>query len=200
MTDYHPLIARAVDGLAKNTGDARRALYERARSALVAQLRGVQPALSESDITKERLALEEAIRKVEAEAARKAITEPKGSARTEPRFEMRSPPASSRPAEPSLSLPRVDVSELTAKSRSPRRGAGSCKRARRRSTSPGLRSFRKVGRRGRRSWRRDREGGANGTRHPRFLRALFTVASAADRRRTLRCLPPEQRMEPQLRG
>ena len=95
MTDYHPLIARAVDGLAKNTGDARRALYERARSALVAQLRGVEPALSESDITKERLALEEAIRKVEAEAARKAITEPKGSARTEPRFEMRSPAAPS---------------------------------------------------------------------------------------------------------
>jgi hypothetical protein len=109
MTDYHPLIARAVDGLAKNTGDARRALYERARSALVAQLRGVEPALSESDITKERLALEEAIRKVEAEAARKAITEPKGAARTEPRFEMRSPASSSRPAEASLSLPRMDV-------------------------------------------------------------------------------------------
>ena len=79
MTDYHPLIARAVDGLTKNTGDARRALYERARSALVAQLRGVDPALSESDITKERLALEEAIRKVEAEAARKALAEPKSS-------------------------------------------------------------------------------------------------------------------------
>ena len=47
MTDYLPLIARAVDGLAKNTGDARRALYERARVALVAQLRGVEPALSE---------------------------------------------------------------------------------------------------------------------------------------------------------
>jgi hypothetical protein len=109
MTDYHPLIARAVDGLAKNTGDARRALYERARSALVAQLRGVEPALSESDITKERLALEEAIRKVEAEAARKAITEPKGTTRTEPRFEMRTPSPSSRPAESSLSLPRVDL-------------------------------------------------------------------------------------------
>ena len=40
MTDYHPLIARAVEGLAKSTGEARRALYERARSALVAQLRG----------------------------------------------------------------------------------------------------------------------------------------------------------------
>src|SRR5215470_2734771 len=72
MADYHPLIARAVAGLERNTGDARRALYERARSALVAQLRGVQPALSESDVTRERLALEEAIRKVEAESARKS--------------------------------------------------------------------------------------------------------------------------------
>ena len=34
MADYYPLIARAVAGLDKNTGDARRALYERARAAL----------------------------------------------------------------------------------------------------------------------------------------------------------------------
>jgi hypothetical protein len=72
MADYHPLIARAVAGLDKNTGENRRALYERARTALVAQLRGVQPALEESEITRERLALEEAIRKVEAESARHA--------------------------------------------------------------------------------------------------------------------------------
>lgn len=71
MTDYYPLIARAVTGLDKATGEARRALYERARTALVMQLRGVQPALSEAAITRERLALEEAIRKVEAEAARR---------------------------------------------------------------------------------------------------------------------------------
>ena len=72
MADYHPLIARAVAGLEKNTGENRRTLYERARQALVAQLRGVVPALDESEITRERLALEEAIRKVEAEAARQA--------------------------------------------------------------------------------------------------------------------------------
>ena len=81
MTDYHPLIVRAVEGLDKSTGEARRALYERARTALVTQLRSVEPALSESEITKERLALEEAIRKVEAEAARKSRTEPRGDAR-----------------------------------------------------------------------------------------------------------------------
>src|SRR5947209_14896181 len=72
MADYYPLINKAVAGLEKSTGEARRALYNRARTALVTQLRGVQPALSESDITRERLALEEAIRKVEAEAARKS--------------------------------------------------------------------------------------------------------------------------------
>src|SRR4051812_28819023 len=77
MADYHPLILRAVEGLDKNTGENRRALYERARIALVSQLRGVQPALDESEITRERLALEEAIRKVEAECARRVREEPR---------------------------------------------------------------------------------------------------------------------------
>src|SRR5262249_12900661 len=49
------------------------AIYERARQALLAQLRGVTPALEESDITRERLALEESIRKVEAESARQFV-------------------------------------------------------------------------------------------------------------------------------
>src|SRR5271170_3945425 len=77
MADYHPLIARAVDGLGTSTGEARRALYERARAALVAQLRAIEPPLSEADITRERLALEDAIRKVEAETVRKARTDPR---------------------------------------------------------------------------------------------------------------------------
>jgi hypothetical protein len=96
MTDYQPLIARAIEGLGKSTGEARRALYERARSALVTQLRSVEPALSESEITRERLSLEEAIRKVEADAARRSRME----ARTEPRFEPRplKPPSRQAPA------------------------------------------------------------------------------------------------------
>ena len=76
MADYHPLVARAVAGLDKSTGENRRALYERARAALVAQLRSVEPALDESDITRERLALEDAIRKVEAEAVKRQRVEP----------------------------------------------------------------------------------------------------------------------------
>src|SRR5499427_327532 len=107
MADYHPLIARAVAGLERNTGDARRALYERARTALVAQLRGVTPALSESDVTRERLALEEAIRKVEAESARQTLAEPaapqkEASRRVRapemPRWDSPSGPASERPS------------------------------------------------------------------------------------------------------
>jgi hypothetical protein len=71
MADYYQLIGRAVSGLDKNTGENRRALYDRARAALVSQLRSVQPPLEETDITRERLALEESIRKVEAEAAKR---------------------------------------------------------------------------------------------------------------------------------
>lgn len=73
MADYYPLIARAIAGLDPTApGESRRALYERARSALIAQLRSVQPPLSESEITRERLSLEEAVRKVESEAAQRA--------------------------------------------------------------------------------------------------------------------------------
>jgi hypothetical protein len=94
MADYHPLISRAVEGLGASTGEARRALYERARAALVAQLRAIEPPLSEADITRERLALEDAIRKVEAESARKARTDPR------PAAPPRAPPISTRPQFP----------------------------------------------------------------------------------------------------
>jgi len=104
MADYYPLIAKAVSGLEKSTGEARRALYDRARTALLAQLRGVEPALSEPDITRERLALEEAIRKVEAEAARRSRSDPppgrpeaRQELRQEPRQELR---PEGRPAGP----------------------------------------------------------------------------------------------------
>ena len=73
--NYYQLIARTVKGLDKSSAQARNTVYQRARKALVAQLRFNQPALSNADIAKERLVLEEAIRKVEAEAARNSRTE-----------------------------------------------------------------------------------------------------------------------------
>jgi hypothetical protein len=112
MADYYPLIARAVAGLEKNTGEGRRVLYERARTALVTQLRGVVPALSESDITRERLALEESIRKVEAEAARQSreVPRPELLRRDSPR---REEPVRSMPAKRDLNQPPPAPSRLT---------------------------------------------------------------------------------------
>jgi hypothetical protein len=75
MADYYPLVAKAISTLDPNApGESRRALYARARAALIAQLRGVDPPLSESEIARERLNLEEAVRKVEGEAAQRART------------------------------------------------------------------------------------------------------------------------------
>ena len=105
MADYYPLIARAIAGLDPNApGEARRALYARARTALIQQLRGVQPPLSESEITRERLSLEEAVRKVESEAAQRAreASRPGGGARTSDplrRANPRPPEAGARPPE-----------------------------------------------------------------------------------------------------
>src|SRR6059058_1120682 len=99
MADYYPLIARAIAALDPNApGESRRALYERARTALIAQLRTVQPPLSESEITRERLSLEEAVRKVESEAAQRAreISRASGAPRGGDAFRR----ANARPAEP----------------------------------------------------------------------------------------------------
>src|SRR2546423_10898613 len=103
MADYYPLVAKAVAGLEKNTGEGRRMLYERARSALVAQLRGMNdPPLTEAEITRERLALEEAIRKVEAEAARRGRDAPRAEpAAAKP--DTRADASQSAPAKPAAS-------------------------------------------------------------------------------------------------
>jgi hypothetical protein len=102
MADYYPLIARAIAGLDPNApGESRRALYERARAALIQQLRSVQPPLSESEITRERLSLEEAVRKVESEAAQRAreAGRPGGGSRSGDAFRRATATATARPTE-----------------------------------------------------------------------------------------------------
>lgn len=75
MADYSSVLARAVQG--KKTADDRCAVYDRARSALVNQLRSIDPPLPESDITRQRMALEDAIARVEADIeARASATTP----------------------------------------------------------------------------------------------------------------------------
>src|SRR5260370_2619266 len=102
MTDYYPLIARAVAGLAKSTGESRRTLYERARTALLAQLRNLDPPLAENEITRERLLLEEAIRKVEADAARQQRAD---LPRPNPTVKDRLPEPAAREAKPRATQP-----------------------------------------------------------------------------------------------
>ncbi len=80
MRDYYPLVTRIVAGLESNTGESRRVLYGRARAALCEQLRGVSPPLTDSEITRERLSLEAAIRRFEAEAIRRPRNAPMDAA------------------------------------------------------------------------------------------------------------------------
>src|SRR6476469_4580273 len=69
MADYKELLRRAVEALPENNGAARRAVYEKARAALVGQLRAINPPLAARDITTHRLQLEDCIRQVEQEAS-----------------------------------------------------------------------------------------------------------------------------------
>ena len=121
MADYYPLIAKAVVG--QSSGEARRVLYDRARAALVAQLRGVDPPLAEADITRERLALEEAIRKCEADVARR----PRGDQSAPPPPRPDAPPGRVPPprgSEPGVpGEPPMPAMPAEAPPERPRRGA-----------------------------------------------------------------------------
>lgn len=78
MADYYPLIARAIDGLADKSPVVRRAVYDRARKALVTQLQNLDPPASNADIERETAALNLAINSVEARyilPAQQAATE-----------------------------------------------------------------------------------------------------------------------------
>ena len=63
------------DPVPRTPDEARRTLYENARAGLIEQLRSADPPLSEVQITRVRLALEDAIRKVDP--VRKAGAEPR---------------------------------------------------------------------------------------------------------------------------
>jgi len=76
MADYYSLISNAIAALDEKSGEGRSAFYDRARTILADRLRKADPPLSESIIEQERLALEDAISKVEADTTRGAETSP----------------------------------------------------------------------------------------------------------------------------
>jgi hypothetical protein len=68
LTDYYPVILRAVAALETNTFEARRAIYSRARAAQLDKRPFVK-----KDFDRERLILEDAISRVEIETTTKRI-------------------------------------------------------------------------------------------------------------------------------
>ncbi len=70
MADYQSLLTRAVANLqSASAAAARQAIYDRARVALVTQLRSLRPPLPDSDIEREERALDRAIAQVEEQLA-----------------------------------------------------------------------------------------------------------------------------------
>lgn len=69
MAEYYAVLSKAVGGLESNSPDARRAVYDKARNALIGQLKAIDPPLPTAEISRQRLELEEAIRRVERETS-----------------------------------------------------------------------------------------------------------------------------------
>jgi hypothetical protein len=94
MADYYTLLAKAVASFPKDGPAApRKAIYDRARSALLRQLHALGPALSAADIAREEASLETAITRVEAQ-----FTPAPAPARTP--LSPRTPPAARAPLAP----------------------------------------------------------------------------------------------------
>ncbi|HSI42007.1 MAG TPA: hypothetical protein VLA00_15805, partial [Xanthobacteraceae bacterium] len=103
MADYFPLLARAVSALPDKSGESRRLVYERARKALLAQLRSANPPLSDDEINRESRALDEAVRRLEAELGADAPPDAAPPPSAPPS------PAAPSPAAPPLPAPAPPV-------------------------------------------------------------------------------------------
>lgn len=100
MADYYPVLKRAISSLPSGSGEARRAVYEKARVALLRQLSSYNPPLSPSDIADQRVALEDCIRRVEAEVAGATADTGGQGQPPAPKAEPPAPAAPALPAEP----------------------------------------------------------------------------------------------------
>ncbi len=92
MADYYPLLERAVSSLAASTPQNRTALYDRARNALLTQMRNVSPPAAQEDIDREVEALEAAVAKLEAKLESEPAPEPVLEAKDEPQPETQQEP------------------------------------------------------------------------------------------------------------
>ena len=116
MAEYYPLLAKAVSPLDPDAQDARRSIYERARKALIGQLRSVSPPLAETHIDSESRALDLAIARIEAEFAVKSAIRASAQAAAQ---RMTRPPVAPVPAAPQLSPAQLDAAPAVAPSLTP---------------------------------------------------------------------------------
>ena len=107
MADYYTLLAKAIANFPKDgPAAARKAIYDRARTALRRQLRDLGPTLSEADIAQEEASLETAIARLETQftpappSARAPAAPPAATARPS-----MPPPLSGAPARPAAPRP-----------------------------------------------------------------------------------------------
>ncbi len=80
MAEYYSLLKKAVAGLEAGSEDIRRSIYDKARQALVGQLKSINPPLTTAEISRQRLELEEAIRKVERESTQPVVRDARSDA------------------------------------------------------------------------------------------------------------------------
>ena len=178
MTDYYSLLAKAVANLPKGgPASARKAIYDRARQALVRQLRALGPALSEADIAREEAALESAIARLEGQfaPAAPATGPPKRSRERRARRRRRRRRSRARPSQPGRRRGRPR--SRPRRSDPPRRG-----RSRRRRRRTGPRSARTV-----------RPRSAQGRRRPRRVAAATRSPLIAPAPPPPRAMPPPRR-------
>jgi hypothetical protein len=83
MASFYSILSKGIDALDRNTPEARRRLYECATAALIAEMRGFDPALNQSEFQVAWRSLKEAIVKIEIEAAAEAAAETEAEIETE---------------------------------------------------------------------------------------------------------------------
>src|SRR5262245_38997080 len=107
MADYYQLIARSLANLGNAEKPRRVAVYECARAALVKELSSATPPPSESEIARERMSLEAAIRDIEADATSRSRVDAGPAWKTNPELEPSFPEDSDRPTPGRTSSARV---------------------------------------------------------------------------------------------
>src|SRR5215471_18801604 len=83
MAGFYSILSKGIKALDRNTPEARWRLYERAIAALIAEMRGSDPALNQSEFQVAWRSLKETIVKIEIEAEAEAEAEAKTEADAE---------------------------------------------------------------------------------------------------------------------